>query len=360
MYGYKYQKYLYKYLKLNRVNPNNDNSQDKTLEQLNERQIDWYLFFDTHQVATDIINLTSDNNILILVGNTPSYLAPLLEDKRKIYHLAFTGKPFGCFVPPYATLLTLNNNSSQKDTKSIYHSLHSVFTPTRKQLHNYFNYLNTKTELTKEFIRDNWHNLVLIDSSVGQSIHGVSIFFNRYAGFIRDTDEEINCANIVGSKPLKFIRLATNLSPTTNLNPIVVKSMFPVRENNHLVVYNYRPDLILYLGMTLFYHEYDFMISEDYPRLVPEYYIHNWDKPLVPDPGHSRAFDNLLKLRSMKMIYEQLKINKKMSRKQFNKILETIQDIQPKFRGHSSKDLLKFLDKINLLVLKRRWIQYFV
>ena len=127
------------------------------------KKVDWYLFFDLLQVSKDILNLTENDNIIILIGDTPSYLAPFLEKERKVFHFAFSGKPFGCFLPPYASpsewgeILPGYADDRKVDT----------FTPRIHFLNNYFDYLDKKTKLTRSFVKDNWKNIVLVDSSSG-------------------------------------------------------------------------------------------------------------------------------------------------------------------------------------------------
>jgi len=106
-------------------------------EKFEHRKIDFYLFIDLMQVSRDILDLTTKDEILILIGDTPSYLKPFLEDERKIFNLPFSNKPYGCFTPPHA------QHNPKFDNKS--------FVPSLSQMKAYFKYLDTKTFLTKKF-----------------------------------------------------------------------------------------------------------------------------------------------------------------------------------------------------------------
>ena len=129
-----------------------------------------YLFFDLMDVSYRIIYNTSPEDIYILIGDTPSYLKPFLETlNRKVYNLPSSGKPYGCFYPPHAS--PIHDEIAYK---------HSV--PKKEDEAFFFNYLNTKTMLTKDVIKKNWNNIILIDTSSLQAIHGFSIFFIIYIG----------------------------------------------------------------------------------------------------------------------------------------------------------------------------------
>lgn len=315
--------------------------------------VDWYLFFDLLQVSKDIINLTSETSIIILVGDTPSYLAPFLQCNRKVFHFAFSNKPFGCFLPPYAIStdfveLTRDNQDEQRI---------NVFVPKQYMLEKYFNYLNNETELTKKFVQDNWNNIVLIDSSSGMSIHGVSIFFNRYVENIIN-DGEINCANIKGSQPLKFIQVTLNKNPSLNLMPNIAEKHIPVETSYYF--YNFRPDLIIYLGSAVFLYREKFMITDSYPRLVPFYGINRWDTApdKVKNTNFNLALENIKTLKMLDKIYKYLK-NNKSEKSEIADILNEIQNVEPLFEGKEIVELEKFLDDINMGILYEKYKFYF-
>ena len=145
MYFKKYTKYKHKYQQLKKLRGGQEHDYGF---HFHSRKVDWNLFFDLLDVSNNIISSTSPTDIIILVGDTPSYLKPFLEtiqNERKIYNFASSNKPFGCFAPPFSVPLS---DPSYK----------SVYTPTQPQLESYFNYLNTKTALTKDFIKKNWRN----------------------------------------------------------------------------------------------------------------------------------------------------------------------------------------------------------
>src|SRR5439155_246007 len=129
-----------------------------------------------------------------------SYLQPMLAKKRDLFILPFSNKPYGCFQSPFA--FPYNPTKEQKIKYILPES--DSYMPSIENENNYFNYLNNETILTKEFIKKNWYKLVLIDSSAGQSIMGVSIFLNRYIGNI---PQSARCIEIEKTEPLRFIDL---------------------------------------------------------------------------------------------------------------------------------------------------------
>src|SRR5579885_2396026 len=92
LYKNKYIKYKKKYLNQKR-HINND---------YEDKEVDLYLYFDLLQVSTSILKLTSKQDFLILVGESPSYLEPILKRERDLFILPFSNKPYGCFDNPFA------------------------------------------------------------------------------------------------------------------------------------------------------------------------------------------------------------------------------------------------------------------
>ena len=109
----------------------NKDIENKDIENkdIENKDIDWYLFFDLLQVSKDILKLTTSTDVIILVGDTPSYLIPFLEKYRNTFNFAFSNKPFGCFM----------------QYSDFYHT--NIFTPSVKELNMYFDYLNKETTL---------------------------------------------------------------------------------------------------------------------------------------------------------------------------------------------------------------------
>ncbi len=290
----------------------------------------------------DILNLTLDTDIIILVGDTPSYLKPFLETNRKIFNLAISNKPFGCFHPPYSIPI---------DEPWI-----KVYVPTKQQLSYYFDYLDTNTMLTREFVKKNWTNIVLVDSSSGQSIQGTSIFLNRYIGNIRD-ERDIVCHNISGSQPLKFINLSYPYSHL-NLDPEIVSKFYS--EDKSWFIRNYIPELIICLGSTIFYHKELFMLYDSYPRIVAEYPILFWSPEFQASKLENdfiEGNENILKLRQMLDIYIKTKNDKTFKPNADH--ITMIKSIEPKCDSSNSNSIKKFLRKINLKMLKMKNEQYF-
>lgn len=259
MFGYKYKKYKTKYLQQKRIEKEENNLM------FGNRPFDMDLFMDLYQVSNEIKSFVDKSSIILLIGDTPSYLKPFLENDYQVYNMAFSNKPFGCFFPPYSDPIYLKNTELDSGEHEMTLSIH----PNKSRLNKYFNYLDTKTILKRSFIKQNWNKIILIDSSTGASITGVSIFLNRYISNIKEESDEINCVNISGCKPLKFIRLTERDRSNTNLMPDIAKKM-------ELKSINFRPDLIIYIGSIVFYHRSYFMIAEAYPRYVPFYAIFDW------------------------------------------------------------------------------------
>jgi len=145
----------------------------------------------------------------------------------------------------------------------------------------YFEYLNNKTFMTKEFVKSNWNKLILVDYSHGQSICGASIFFNRYIENITTDD----MCDITGSVPMKFINLAN--SYYLNLDPLLAKKYFEKYNiNTEDRYYNYDPNFIINLGYIYFAHYVDFIIRKTFPRYVPVYPPSSWtEEPKFEQEG---------------------------------------------------------------------------
>lgn len=351
MYKYKYQKYKNKYDTLKKIQNariSNDNPNEKDETEFQNKDVDWYLFFDLLQVSYDIINLTESDDIIILVGDTPSYLAPFLKQERKVEHLAFSNKPFGCLNPPYAY--------PSKDK-----SFNDVFTPTAKNLELYFTYLDVNTNLTRKFVKDNWNQIVLVDSSSGSSIHGVSIFFNRYVGNIKDEDKnKIDCTNIDESQPLQFIQLVNGYSKSLNLAPESAEKFYPDKKG--WTIRNYNPELIIHIGASIFYHKDLFMLYDAYPRILPFYSVRVWDVApnLYPDPSLPEGLANIQKLEKLLKIYSQTKKSAKENYFTNEQIWKEISQVEPKYQFETIDGLAIFLYQTNLEILSKKWYSYFV
>jgi hypothetical protein len=231
---------------------------EHTIDWKNERYKDHliYLFFDLLQMSRDILQITSATDHIILVGDTPSYLEMFLRDHRKITNLPSSNKPFGCFWAPYGT----PDPHATCDSKR-------VWTPTRSRMDAFFVYLDTHLKLPSKYLQDHWADMVLIDTSTGQSIHGVSIMLNHYVGNISTRDDEcgvVDCADITGAKPLRFINLFQNM-PLYNLDPTIA--------TKYVKHCNFLPSLIIPIQTVAFLYKTSFVIFEWFPRRVPFYSI---------------------------------------------------------------------------------------
>lgn len=297
-----------------------------------------FLFFDLLQTSKDILELSHKHNIIILVGDTASYLGMFLENERKYFNLPFSNKPFGCFNIYHAEPI--------KDCK-----LKEIYTPTYKNLKHYFKYLDTKTWLTRKYVKQNWNSLILVDSSSGTSIHGLSIFLNLYAGNIKIKKDEIckldiDCVNIENARPLQFINLYPKIK-LFNRNSELTKQIFRKNEWNT----NFHPDLIIPIGIAEFMYSDAFKLIEMFPRFVPIYHIKIWNK----DPEYGNQ--EFLKIK--KLFIYLLKIYKNINtinKKEQNKGLALIK----KITKIKAKDNLKdSLDNLNMIVLFNKNINYF-
>ena len=203
-----------------------------------------FLFADLYQISKKIIKISNKNNIIVLIGDTPSYLKFFLKNKRKIVNIPASAKPFGCVLYKDTTCETNN-----------------LYVPTLEELNGYFRYLSEDTILTKDFMKKNWENIILVDTSSGDSIHGMSLLFNLYVDnvkIIKDNECNIDilCNHIDNAKPLKFINLGNGF---LNKNPSLIN------EIKHIY----------------FAYKQFFIIHEAFPRFVPEYYKNNWiNKPV--------------------------------------------------------------------------------
>ena len=243
-------------------------------KKLRDHYLDSELFVDLLFTSKKILDLTTSNDILVLIGESPAYLGPVLKHHRKILYLPMTDKPFSCYWN--------KNYILEKRMKEFY-------IPTQKGLDTYFNYLNTETILTKAFAKDNWDNIVGIDTSGGMSANGTSIFLNKYAGNMK---ADTKCDNIKTAKPLRFINL---------------------KRDGCIRLYN---DSLVNAKHILFYHVTDFIYSL-YERFVPSYRVREWENKLMKYvPNGSEGIwtfnhqENLWMKKQIYDLYENFKTNK--------------------------------------------------
>ncbi len=78
-----------------------DKYKNEENDRTDKKDINIYLFFDLLQISKTILQMTDQNNIIILIGDTPSYLKPFMENERKIYSLAFSNKAYFVTKAPY-------------------------------------------------------------------------------------------------------------------------------------------------------------------------------------------------------------------------------------------------------------------
>ena len=263
-----------------------------------------FLFADLHLLANSIIRTIDKNNFIILIGDTPSYLSFFLN-KHKYFLLPMSSKPFGLI------------SSFGEIPKNINCNIKKKYIPTKEQLLTYFEYLNTKTILTKKFVKDNWYNIILIDSSSGSSIHGVSIFLNIYVGNLQIKNDN-KCEDIVDiknydtAKPLQFINLMDGYSKSFNLEPNIIKNYY----NGGII--NFNPKLIIQIASKFFFHKELFIIYELFPRITAEYYKELWNK----DP-ETKLSKQIIKIKKIFAILSK-GLKKNLTKKENTEYMELI------------------------------------
>lgn len=293
-------------------------------------------------MRNSILSMTNNDDIIILIGHTPSYLKIFLEKERNVFNLPFSGKAYwiinrnGEIDDSYCKMnnTTLNNDinnndinnkylmsdeyrnyleqfdkfsndKSQEEKKNIYINYKwPSYMPTLEGEKQYFTYLNTKTFLTKQFVKNNWNKLILIDYSSGRTIHGVSVFFNRYVGKVIG-DIPKNVCNIDNAQPLKFINIGHRTKFRVNIDPDIY-----INYNIDEKYINLNPELIILLGDIPFLHLEQFIIEESFPRYVTEYstaywIIHPNDRQFLDNMGNN-GIDYINRLRKIFRLYEKL------------------------------------------------------
>ena len=246
------------------------------------------LFVDLLFTAKRIINLTSSDDILILIGESPAYLGPILKHHRKIIYLPMSRKPFSCYRGAHYNLENIVGTSYEDEKKltgmdkKLYYHMLATSIPTQKGLDKYFSYLNKETILTKKFAKDNWNNLVGIDTSSGASANGTSIFLNKYADNIKP---DTKCENISKAKPLKFINLL-RFDGISAFNKNLIDA-------THI----------------MFYHTKEF-IDSLYKRFVPSYPAREWEKVSINEKIEKYYKEDQLVKKEIYDLYSDFKTNK--------------------------------------------------
>ncbi len=280
-----------------------------------------FLFADLYILAQKIIHTTFDKDIIILIGNTPSYLKFFLEGKRKYCNIASSNKPFACV-----------NYKDDCETKRI-------FTPNTEQLNSYFKYLSN-TILTKTFVKENWDNLVLVDTSSGDSIHGMSLLFNLYAENINikkdiDCNLDIDCNNIEGVKPLQFINIMADTFKAFNIESNVFDKIKNLNKDGYMI--NFNPKLLIQINHFGWFYRQCFTLLEFFPRIMPEYSKYSWTKDI------NKVFDTIDKnsLEEIEKIYKTLLKGLKIiqSNKKIDKVRKRYLDKCNKILINLAKDI---------------------
>jgi hypothetical protein len=328
-----------------------------------KKDLNLYLFFDLLQLSRDIINISTPQSVFILVGESPSYLLPFLADHRMTYLLQFSNKPYLLYSYPHAEMtgmdcidtVTPHNDAIKilEQYTSSDSSLPSVITTHDATLteNYYFEYLDTKTIITREFVKNRWNDLVLIDHSAGPSIAGASIFFNRYIGNIKS---ETIC-DIEGSMPMKFINLRNK--PYTNIPSKLSKSIFKNSNADNPEFYNYEPNLIIVLASCTFLHFYDFLVYESFPRVTGHYPSSAWKSPPYIYEAGSNALDIFHTLLKNFIIFTEYDKNNNPNDQVVDTLIDILNHLSytkeylEKYEGSKVSKLLRFFRKVNNDVL---------
>lgn len=283
-------------------------------------KFDIYFFFDLLDSGEQVLARTTEDDFILLIGETPAYLRPFLEDEREIMNLPFSDKPFGCFLPPFG--LTNKEMVDEGYSKELFNlpDLHLK----SDLLNQYYNYLDKNTPLTREYLKDNWNKIVAIDYSSGITIHGLSIFLNRYAGNIGIDNE---CTDVEGAKPLKFISLGREIFNKTNIDPQIAKSVLTLND------LNYNPRLIIHLGEVKFGAYRDFLFS-GYPRYVPFYPPFIWNtEPEYSSTHLKKGLKTISYIKSFYVMYKNFISN----RADYMPLLQELK----KLPNYDTKDMIR-------------------
>ena len=151
---------------------------------------------------------------------------------------------------------------------------------------------------------------------------------------------------------MQFIELSSGFYKNTNLMPDIVENFFVPWTTR-----NYRPDLIIRIGESNFYHREEFMINEAYPRFIPSYSVFVWNTQpnMVQNDDLTLAKNNFKRLKLMIKIYHMVK-NKPINNDNGEKILWLVKKIQPIYLHETTVGLVDFLDRIQLEILGKKYL----
>ena len=260
----KWEKYRNKYLRLKRANM---------------VYIDDHLFFDLYKIMLDIYSMSPADPIVILIGEGPSYLEPLLGEDVAAYQLPFREDIYNCFEQNKISNLSVNEQDEAE----------------------YFRYLESETDLKRDYLIENWLKIILVDNSQIR-VHQVALCLNRYVGNVVGN----RCQDVKGIKPLKHIKLTPDESPNTNLPPDIY-----LENSLDLPASNYNPDFIILLGVSRYANKALFDENR-YASVVPKYINGEFVRGEEDDTDHEQAEKNMVTMKRMLKSYENLQ-NKKDS-----------------------------------------------
>lgn len=167
----------------------------------NYKKINLDLFFSLLQVTDEIKFQTNKDNIYLLIGDSPSYLKPMLETYATTINIPFSGAGYGCFYD-----YNYYKNIEEWKTKHKYSDM-----PKEEHLNGFFKFLEMETLLTREFVKNNWNKIILIDGSErGVTPMAFSMILNKPIKTIYINSDCWNFNEYNSAEPLKFINIANH------------------------------------------------------------------------------------------------------------------------------------------------------
>lgn len=192
-------------------------------------------------VGKTILKVTTPENILIFIGQTPHYYAPIVSKHRRVICVAFSGRAY-------------------QDEWSI---------PSKSNLRAYKNYLES-IGITQQFFHENFNNIILVDHTHSgkspicflKTLEGALGHLQRTNNHL--TRKTMRFINLISSSQAKYDAVWIKNTPTKYLKTIG---------------YVVSPNLTAFANEsapTISGHALDFKI----PRSIPSYPHFKWPIPL--------------------------------------------------------------------------------
>ena len=201
-------------------------------------------------VAHTILGITSKNNIMIFVGQSPHYFSHLVAKHRTTISVAFSGR---AFIDQYSI-------------------------PNTEQKIGYKSYLES-LGLSKEFIEKNSGNIILVDHS--HSGESPQLFVK--------TLETILDVKLTGKSKLKFINLISPEQASNNTVWIRDPPEWIITTIGYIVL----PNLIAFSNEGQLPKTRLKTHTQSIPRSIPSYPFFKWEKP--PSYYHNAECDRGIK-----------------------------------------------------------------